>query len=146
MLGQEHHLGLTVSDLERSVSFYRDVIGMEETMRLETEPESFGELLGVESASAEIVFLEGGGMRLELEAHEEAQVSVPEKTTPNDVGVPHLCLAVDDIQAVYQEYQDKVDFLSPPGTATESGATIVYLRDPDGNLIELIELPENDVR
>lgn len=146
MLGEEHHFGIAVSDLEASVAFYRDVLGMSETMRLETDPESFGELLGVDRATAEIAFLEGGGMRLELESHAEAETTVAEETTPNDVGVPHICLAVDDIQAVYEEHAETVDFVSPPGTATDSGAEIVYLRDPDRNLIELIELPPADER
>lgn len=146
MLGEQHHYGITVSDLERSVQFYRDVLGMEVTMRLDTDPASFGELLGVDRATAEIVFLEGGGLRLELESHEEAESAVADQHTPNDVGVPHVCLSVPDIQAVYEEYEDAVDFVSPPGTATDSGAIIVYLRDPDGNLIELIELPPEDER
>lgn len=146
MLGEQHHYGITVSDLERSVEFYQGVLDMEVTMRLETDPSSFGELLGVDRATAEIVFLEGGGLRLELESHEEAASSVAEQHTPNDVGVPHLCLAVEDIQAVYEEYKDDIDFISPPGTATDSGATIVYLHDPDGNLLELIELPPEDRR
>ena len=142
MMGSVHHYGLVVSDLDRAVEFYRDVLGFELERRFEAQAESFGELLGVERAPAELAFLDGGNVKLELETHETSEVSVSDITTPTDVGVPHLCLEVDDIEAVYREYSDVANFLTPPGRASDSGAVIVYLRDPDGNLIELLELPD----
>jgi catechol 2,3-dioxygenase-like lactoylglutathione lyase family enzyme len=145
MIGTGHHQGIVVSDLDRAVEFYRDVLGMEELFRLSTDPEPFGELLGVDhDAPAEIAFLDaGGGMKLELEAHDSGTTNVNDAADPTDVGYPHLCLEVDDIEAVYEELEEHVGFLSQPGSATESGATIVYFRDPDGNLIELIEFPDD---
>jgi catechol 2,3-dioxygenase-like lactoylglutathione lyase family enzyme len=143
MIGTGHHQGIVVSDLDRAVEFYRDVLGMEELFRLSTDPEPFGELLGVDrDAPADIAFLDaGGGMKLELEAHDSGDVNVNQTADPTDVGYPHLCLEVEDIEAACEELEDEVAFLSRPGSATESGATIVYFRDPDGNLIELIEFP-----
>lgn len=139
MIGPIHHYGIVVSDLDRSIRFYRDVLGFELERRFEADPDAFGELLGVGRTRAELAFLDGGTAKVELEAHEGSDVRVADVADPTDVGRPHLCLEVEDIEAVYREHVDDVDFVTPPGRASDSGAVIVYLRDPDGNLIELIE-------
>lgn len=142
MMGSVHHHGVVVSDLDRAIEFYRDVLGFELERRFKSDPEAFGRLLGVERTSAELAFLDGGNVKIELEEHETSERNVSDLTTPTDVGVAHLCLEIDDIEAVYREHVDDVEFLTPPGRASDSGAVIVYLRDPDGNLIELIEFTE----
>lgn len=136
-----HHYGITVSDLDRSIAFYRDTFGMEVVDRFEMEPDSFAQVLGVDDGRAEVAFLGGIGFRIELEEHADPELSVADLADPDDVGVPHVCLEVDDVDAFYREYEDDVTFVSPPGQASDSGATICYLRDPDGNLVELIESP-----
>lgn len=136
-----HHMGIVVDDLEAAVSFYREYFEMDEQFRLTTEPEPFGELLGVDhDAPANIAFLATeDGFTLELEEHGSAERDVNEEATPTDVGYPHSCFEVPDIHAFYEEYEEEIDFVSEPGSATDSGATIVYCRDPSGNLVELIE-------
>lgn len=136
-----HHYGITVSNLERSIEFYTEILGMRVVDRFSMDPDRFGELLGVENGRADVAFLEGIGLRLELEEHANASANVNERTTPSDVGYPHLCLEVDDVRETYRSLESDVDFVSPPGSASESGATICYFRDPDGNLVELIESP-----
>ncbi|QLG49992.1 VOC family protein [Natrinema halophilum] len=136
-----HHYGITVSDLDRSIAFYRDVLGMTVADRFSMDPDRFGDLLGVDDGQAEVAFLDGFGFRLELEEHAKPNGNVNERTTPSDVGYPHLCLEVDNIEDAYRSLRDDADFVSPPGQASESGAKICYFRDPDGNLIELIESP-----
>lgn len=143
MVGTIHHHGIVVDDLERAISFYTQHFAMEEEFRITAEPAAFGRLLGVDHAApAEIAFLrDTDGMRLELEAHGGGDQVVHERTSPTDVGYAHLCFEVDDIDRTYHSLCEEIEFLSPPGTATDSGARIVYCRDPSGNLIELIELP-----
>jgi catechol 2,3-dioxygenase-like lactoylglutathione lyase family enzyme len=142
MIGPVHHHGIVVSDLDRAIEFYRDVLGFDLERRFEADPEAFGQRLGVGRAPAELAFLDAGSVRVELETHENTGESTSKSTQPTDVGVAHLCLEVDDIDRVYHSLEDDTEFLSPPGRASDSGARIVYLHDPDGNLIELIELPD----
>jgi len=139
-LGRPHHYGVVVSDMDRAVDFYRDVLGFAERERFPTDPERFGDLLGVDSGAADVAFLDAGGFLIELEAHEGSERNRNDGAN-DDVGTPHLCLAVADIEAAYEDLRDDAAFVSPPGKASESGATIAYLTDPDGNLIELIEDP-----
>ena len=145
MVGTIHHHGIVVDDLEASVAFYVDHFDLEEEYRITAEPAGFGTLLGVDRpAPAEIAFLrDETGMRVELEEHTTAERTVDELADPTDVGYAHLCFEVDDIDATYDELVAAgVEFVTRPGTATDSGAHIVYCRDPSGNLLELIELPD----
>ncbi len=139
-----HHMGIVVADLEAAVTFYTKYFEMSEQFRLVTDPEPFGELLGVDhDAPARIAFLEtADGFTLELEEHDAAETNVNETAVPTDVGYPHVCFEVDDIRATVDRLQPDVEFLSEPGSATDSGAAIVYCRDPSGNLVELIETGE----
>ena len=136
-----HHMGIVVEDLERAVDYYCTYFDMRDEFRLTTQGEPFGELLGVDKdAGANIAFLSTtDGFMLELEEHESGARDVNVLADPTDIGYPHVCFAVDDINAFYDDFADDLDFLSPPGSATDSGATIVYCRDPSGNLVELIE-------
>lgn len=144
MVGSIHHHGIVVEDLEEAVAFYVEHFDLEEEYRITAEPDGFGGLLGVDRpAPAEIAFLrDDAGMRVELEEHESAGRVVDDIADPTDVGYAHLCFEVEDVDVAYEELAAAgVEFVSPPGTATDSGAHIVYCRDPSGNLLELIELP-----
>ena len=136
-----HHYGITVSDLDNSIEFYRNFFGMDVADRFEMNPDAFANLLGVDDGRAEVAFLSGTGFRLELEEHAGSTTTVNDEAEPNDVGYAHLCLEVADIETFYRGFKDDIDFVSEPGQASDSGATICYLRDPDGNLVELIESP-----
>lgn len=132
-----HHVGLTVSDLERVVEFYRDTLGFSLLDRFSVAGEGFSTAVGVEDASAQFVHLDGGDVRLELVEYEPAG----ERRTDEGVeqpGTKHLGLTVDDVDACYEALADEYETTSPPQT-TESGSRILFVRDPEGNLVELLE-------
>ncbi|MFY4816360.1 VOC family protein, partial [Haloarcula sp. AONF1] len=56
----------------------------------------------------------------------------------NRSGATHVGLTVDDVAAFYADLADDVETLSPPRT-TESGTTVLFVRDPEGNLIEVLD-------
>jgi catechol 2,3-dioxygenase-like lactoylglutathione lyase family enzyme len=133
-----HHVGVTVSDLDRAVEFYRDVLDLEVLARFSVGGEAFAAGVGIEGASADFAHLDAGDARLELvsytpedTAREDAQLNQP--------GATHVGLSVDDLDAVYEGLPDDVEPISEPQT-TESGTTIMFVRDPEGNLVELLEL------
>ncbi|WP_424001589.1 VOC family protein [Haloarcula salina] len=131
-----HHHGLIVSDLDRAIEFYRDVLGLDVLTRFTVGDEAFGTAVGIDGASAEIVHLDAGGARLELATYEpEGEAIDPALNQP---GSTHFGLAVDDLDAVAASLPDDVETISGPQT-TESGTTIMFLADPEGNLVELLE-------
>jgi glyoxylase I family protein len=138
MIGNAHHYGVTVSDLEQGVAFYRDVLGMDELDRVEFDDEAFSTFVAVEDVDVDIVFLDAGGCAIELLEYTDSGENANEGVSNDMVGASHFCLAVEDIERRYEELSDSVEFVSPPQTL-ENGATVAYMYDPDGNVIELLE-------
>ena len=132
-----HHVGVTVSDLDRAVAFYRDALGLDVIHRFSVTGEAFADAVGVPGATGTFAHLDAGGARVELVAYDpEAPAAAGDSL--NQPGACHLGLAVDDVDAVYAGLPADVDALSPPRT-TESGTRICFLRDPEGNLVELLD-------
>jgi len=133
-----HHYGITVSDLDRAVEFYRDVLGLEVIAEFSVGGDAFATGVDVDGASAEFAHLDAGDARIELVSYD------PEGDTRNEPslhepGATHVGLEVEDLDAVYDALPNGVDTLSEPQT-TESGTKICFVRDPDGNLVELLEV------
>jgi catechol 2,3-dioxygenase-like lactoylglutathione lyase family enzyme len=132
-----HHVGVTVSDLDRAVDFYRDVFGLDVVARFSVDGEAFATGVGVDGASADFAHLDADGVRLELVSYDPEGAVVGE-TTVNQPGAAHVGLAVDDLDTFYESLPDGVETQSPP-QRTASGTKILFVRDPEGNLVELLE-------
>jgi len=139
MIGTSHHYGVTVSDMDEALGFYRDTLGMETDAELSFASEEFSKFVGVENADVDIVFLDAGGFAVELlEYNHPPGGDANEGVSNNDVGAAHLCLEVDDIDEVYDDLSGETEFINPPQTL-ENGAQVAYMYDPDGNVVELLE-------
>lgn len=132
-----HHVGITVSDLDRAVAFYTTTFGFDELAEFTIGGEAFADAVDVEGATGSFAHLDAGGARIELVEYdpEAAADDPPELNRP---GAVHVGLAVDDLDAFYDGLDSEVETLSPPRT-TESGTRILFVRDPEGNLIEVLE-------
>jgi catechol 2,3-dioxygenase-like lactoylglutathione lyase family enzyme len=132
-----HHVGITVTDLERALDFYRDTFGFEVLVRFSVAGDAFETGVGVDGASANFAHLDASGVRLELVEYEPIGDD-RRGDSVNDPGSKHLGLGVDDVDAFYDGLASDVETLSEPQT-TESGTRILFLRDPEENLVEVIE-------
>lgn len=134
---QAHHVGLTVADLDRAVAFYQSVFDCAVLARFDVAGEAFSTGVDVDGASARFVHLALGTIRLELVAYDPAGEQRGEPAL-NQPGATHLGVRVDDVDAFYASLPADVETLSPPQT-TETGTKICFLRDPESNLIEVLE-------
>lgn len=130
------HTSFTVADLERSIAFYRDILGF----KLETVVdggEVAARVVGLPGAKLRLAFLRNAGHQVELVQY----MTHGGKRTPqqrNDVGGAHVAFHVDDCEAAYRELKAKgVRFISTPQDAGTAKAC--YFQDPDGITLELIE-------
>jgi catechol 2,3-dioxygenase-like lactoylglutathione lyase family enzyme len=132
-----HHVGITVHDLDRAVEFYREVLGFGELDRFTVSGSEFASAIDVEGATGTFAHLDAGGTRLELIEYEPEGESIPTEKI-NGPGATHLGLSVANIEDFYESLPDAIETLNEPQT-TESGSTILFVRDPEDNLVELIE-------
>ena len=141
-----HHTGLTVRDLDASLRFYRDLLGMDVVMEQEKQGGYLAAIVGYEGAHVRMAHLafDGDGHRLELFEYLEPPPR-GDAGEPRDVGVTHVCLLVPDLEPLYRRLEEAgVDFYSQPiavDTGENAGGYGVYLRDPDGITLELFQPP-----
>ena len=147
------HINLNVSELDRAIAFYQ-LLGFEVLLDgipyLSLNAEKGFERLPEEAADALVLppgrsgrgcFLQvGNGFPL-LVLTELSVLSASPPLDNADRGLVRLCLASRDRAAEYERLAAAgVEFLTPPRACTERMADIALCRDPDGTLIELIQL------
>ena len=151
-LSDIHHLGMTVSDIERSISFYRDVLGMTLVRR---RPKVDADYVarqtgydGVELNVASFKVSPDSNQSLEVVQYMN-HTGEPLEQATNRPGSSHLCLLVDDFQNCYADLRAKgVRFKSEPVTITagpNKGGIVVYFYDPDGYPLELFQPPAEHI-
>jgi catechol 2,3-dioxygenase-like lactoylglutathione lyase family enzyme len=138
-----NHVGLTVSDLERSVAFYCDLLGFNIAYeRGEVTAEYMPRLVGIPGARLKIVGLDIPGLHIDLVEYIEPKGGTSAGTTA-DVGNLHIGFTVDDLWAAYRHLSAAgVRFKSEPVSPTtgpNKGGWAVYFIDPDGITLEMIQ-------
>ena len=135
---------MTVTDIERSMRFWRDALGTEVVLDQETSRPYLGEIVGEQGAHARAVHLafRGGATLVELYQYFEPSGGSAELRVV-DVGFAHVAVTCDDlddllrrlVEAGGRPFGDPVTI----DAGTNAGARALYVRDPDGHTLELLE-------
>lgn len=139
-----HHTGLQVDDLERSLAFYRDLLGFELVFQWNPQAPYIGELVGYPDVDLHSAILRMPNSEVFLELLEYRNVErTPVDTGTANPGTAHVAFFVDDLDELYSYLVARgVDSVSAPVTPTigpNQGGRAVYMIDPDGFRVELIE-------
>lgn len=151
MIKGMNHVGMSVSNLERAIRFYRDVLDMEVIVRRTFGDESsygymkYRAILGLNDAHGEVALLRRSNMQIELFQFDSPTPKPGDSNRPVcDHGITHFCLEVTDLQVEYVRLKAAgVAFHCPPQDFPGE-AVVTYGRDPDGNVFELLELVDPD--
>jgi catechol 2,3-dioxygenase-like lactoylglutathione lyase family enzyme len=135
---QIHHTGITVRDLDESIAFYKKVFGFEHVGGCDLKVDDEGGMKGVQ---IKIAFLQAGEDSFELLEYLNPKTDRQVEQNPWQPGAQHVSFKVTDIWSVYEKNKDDVYFMSAPIDYKTEGidTTWVYLRDPNGALLELSE-------
>jgi glyoxylase I family protein len=143
------HTGICVSDLERSTAFYRDVLGFKQHHRLHFEGEPASTLLQIKDVELDVVYLERDGTVIELlyfQDRVESLDAIPREV--NRLGLTHFSFNVDQIGQVCRDIEaagGRILEQSQLGSFSDSNC-VVFVADPDGTLIELVQSPADPKR
>lgn len=138
------HFGIQVTDIERSVHFYGELLGLEPVTRWVRDQRYIQELVGYPGVELHVaVFrLPHSSTFLEILEYRNVDRHAVDPATANP-GTAHLCLYVNDLDALYDRLvAEGVRFVSPvksPDVGPNRGGKAVYMIDPDGIRIELLE-------
>ncbi len=137
------HTGITVSDLARSIRFYRTVLGLETTAPFRVSGATVERITGVEGAVLDVAFVRSGNQFIELLSFVTPRTAVRSRMQLHDAGFFHLCLKVTDIEQVLVAMRSAgfqaIDAVQIIEQGPARGMKVVYARDPDGVCLELAE-------
>jgi catechol 2,3-dioxygenase-like lactoylglutathione lyase family enzyme len=135
-----HHASLTVTDLDRSLRFYRDLLGVSVREEVETAAALVTAISGESTGRVRIADLDlGDGRVLEL-------VEDRDHDPPQTHAGSHVAFAVDDVWATYRRLMDagvtarsEPILLGPDAGRHWDGCVVVWITDPDGATVELVQ-------
>ncbi|MEY2505722.1 MAG: hypothetical protein QOH01_51 [Verrucomicrobiota bacterium] len=140
------HTGITVSDVERSLVFWRDVLGFELSHRAHQKGDLAEKITGVPGAEILIAVVKAPGHKIELlEYRAPANRKKQNNLQPCDFGHVHIALTVENLDDVLETIAvSGWKAAGEPQTLTvgpNAGKRVIYVRDPDGTTIEFMQLP-----
>ena len=140
------HVSVTVSDMDHSLAFYCDMLGLKEVERHHLEGDTISKMAGKPGVIMEVVRLiapETPGVMLDLQQYIAPEGKVSDAQL-GDVAHSHLCFGVPDVWAAYQDLKAKgVEFISEPVSFDLDWGIVyvVFFKDPDGYILELMQVP-----
>jgi len=140
------HTGITLSNLERSLAFWRDVLGFELSHTAYQKGELAQEITGVEGAELKLAVLKApGDHKIELLEYLAPADRKRANLRPCEVGFVHVALLVDDLDVVLERIATSGWKAAGKPQRLQSGPNagkrVAYVRDPDGTTIEFMEPP-----
>lgn len=141
-----HHIGIHTPDLDRLRSFYEEAFGFEavgDELNFKDVPEA-SLVVGVPNAVARCLMMKAHNCFIELFEWSSPEGENLAPLKPYGFGYTHFMLDVSDIDAEYARLSALGMRFVHPSAVRHGRSASVYGQDPDGNIIELGEIPEGD--
>lgn len=139
------HFGIVVSDMERSLHFYRDLLGLKVVWVMDESGEYIDNMLSLQNVRVATVKMSAnsGSTLIELLEFNSHPRETPSKREVYTIGPSHVAFTVDDLDVVYRRLsQAGIRFNAPPQLSPDGYAKVTFCQDPDGTLVELVEVLE----
>lgn len=136
------HTGISVRDLDVSLSFYRDLLGLTVAVQAEEGGEFLETVLGFDKVRVTTVKLSApdGPTLVELLRYDEPEGRFDPSRDVQTIGPSHIAFTVDDIDSLYIRLRAAgVRFRSEPRVSADGGAKVAFCSDPDGVPLELVQ-------
>ena len=137
------HFGIVVRDMERSLLFYRDLLGLRIVSSMAESGAHLEQMLALPNVLVHTVKMtaENGSALVELLEFESHPDESPQPRTICSLGPTHVAFTVENLDAVFGRLSRQgVRFNSPPQRVPDGRAKVAFCRDPDGTPVELVEV------
>ncbi len=142
MITNTRHVGIVVRDIEKALSFWRDLMGLTVAIDFREEGEFIDTVQNLSGVLLRMIKLTApDGSMVELLQDDAHPTPPPAANDLCDSGIRHIAFTVADIEASWRTLADAgCDLLSQPVTAPDGKARLFFARDFEGNLIELVQV------
>ncbi|OGV37063.1 MAG: hypothetical protein A2X48_04435 [Lentisphaerae bacterium GWF2_49_21] len=137
------HFGIVVKDMEKSLIFYRDLLGLNIVADNMETGDFIDRILGLKEVEVHTVKLgvSKDSTLVELLEFKSHNGVTSAKNRIYDMGPRHLAIEVEDIDSAYRSLVDKgISFISAPEIAPEGRAKVAFCHDPDGMPVEIVQV------
>ncbi|MCV0400953.1 MAG: VOC family protein [Nitrosopumilus sp.] len=136
------HLGLVVSNMEKALKFYQDLLGLHVQGKTDENGEFISTVLSSQNIKVKTVKLsaDDNSTRLELLQFENPKINQTKKISLFEPGFTHIALTVKNLDEIYLRLKNsKTEFNSIPTISSNGTLKVVFCKDFEGNYLELIE-------
>jgi len=144
MILETRHVGIVVQDIDACLHFWRDVMGLKVAIDFWEEGEFIDTVQGLEGVKVHMVKLTApDGSMVELLKDESHPTAPAERNDMCDRGIRHIAFTVADVEESWRVLRERdCEVLSKPVTSPDGKARLFFVRDPEGNLLEIVQMLE----
>ena len=142
MILATRHTGIVVSDMEENLRFWRDICGLEVVADFWEEGSYIDTVQHLDGVKLHMIKLAGpDGVLIELLKDENHPTAPSESNELCDMGIRHIAFTIGDADESYRVFKEKgLEVLSSPVDSPDKKARLFFARDPEGNLLELVQV------
>lgn len=142
MIKETRHIGIAVTNMEKSLHFYRELLGLKIVRSMDESGECINNMLSLKEVKVKTVKMSANNgvtmiELLEFKSHPKEKQS----REIYEIGVSHVAFTVNNLNKTY-EFLSKsgVKFNAPPQISPDGYAKVTFCQDPDGTPVELVEV------
>jgi len=141
MIKDIRHTGIVVVDIDKSLYFYRDLLGFQVAKQMEEAGDYIDNISSLRNVKVTTVKLTSpSGQMIELLKY-HSHPAEQKMREICEIGISHIAFTVDDLDIEYETLKNKgIQFNSPPQLSPDGYAKVTFCRAPEGTLIELVEV------
>ncbi len=136
------HFGIVVKDMQKSLYFYRDLLGLEILREMDESGNYIDNMLDLENVRVKTVKLSASNgitliELLEFKSHKERKIV----RKFYDIGASHVAFTVENIDECYRILSEKgIEFNTSPQNSPDGYVKVTFCKDPDGTPVELVQV------
>jgi len=135
------HTGIIVKNIEESIHFYRDLLGLKEIQDFFDDSENINKITGIKNANVHMIKLKAeDGTVLEILEYKNHPTEIIEQPIYN-VGACHIAFQVNNVDVAYKKLvENGITVVSKPVLSNEKIAKVFLCLDPNKIRVELVEM------
>lgn len=141
MIKDVRHIGIVVNDMDISLKFYKDLLGLKIKSLAEEEGEFLDNMLAHKNVKNKVAKLYAGNGNALVELIDSKSFANKKNRNFFTIGASHFAFTIDNLQETYEYLlENGVKFTAPPQLTPDGYAKVTFCEDPDGTPIELVEV------